>query len=122
MAAARRSTRKGFRLMSLSLAGAAIAGFSVVIASPAPDKSKPEGSRGLGVERRWELRQEQILREHTDSTGTVRPDLWRQGIEEYLRMRDVARSAEAPSGGVAGAGGIVGMQWRQIGPAPLRID
>src|SRR5207247_2290875 len=105
MAAARRSTRKGFRLMSLSLAGAAIAGFSLVIASHATDKSKPEGSRGLGVERRRELRQEQILREHTDSTGTVRPDLWQRGIEQFLKMREAAAPA---------AGGIVGGRWTQV--------
>jgi uncharacterized repeat protein (TIGR01451 family) len=50
-----------------------------------------------------------------DSTGRVRPDLWRQGIEQLMRMSAVPRVPLVPHG-------LVGGTWTQIGPAPLRID
>ncbi len=45
------------------------------------------------------------LRNHTDPTGTPRPDLWRQGIGDFGQLEVAAEGA-----------------WEQIGPAPLSIN
>src|SRR5262249_39012443 len=89
----------------------------------AQDKEKKEqNKRGLEDENeRREEREREFLRTLTDSTGRVRPDLWRKGVEQTLRMkigagvrlaglRDAAQSA------------VIGVQWKQVGPAPLIID
>jgi uncharacterized repeat protein (TIGR01451 family) len=72
-------------------------------------------SGGLDTRDRLKKRQEKFLLDHMDSMGRVRPDLWRQGVEQLMRMRLAPRVPLAPRG-------LVGGQWTQIGPAPLRID
>jgi hypothetical protein len=59
-----------------------------------------------------ELRQEAFWSTHRDPTGVVRPDLWREGIDQFLRMKadQLPGLPQTPS------------QWMQIGPQPLRID
>ncbi len=82
----------------------------------------------LGEKERRERHEQWLLDLHKDSKGQVRPDLWRKGIEQTKRMRIAAgvsvASVEGVPGklGTAAAGGVVGVQWTQIGPAPLRID
>ncbi|MGA8043251.1 MAG: hypothetical protein WCA37_10640, partial [Terracidiphilus sp.] len=44
-------------------------------------------------------------RDHADTTGAVRPDLWRQAVAAFLQLdRDAS------------------VRWEQIGPAPLVVD
>src|SRR6266852_3244634 len=78
-------------------------------------QSGAQASAGLNTKNRREMRQEQFLLNHMDSTGQVRPDLWRQGVEQLMRM------GVAPSVPLA-PGGLGGGPWTQIGPAPLLID
>ena len=59
------------------------------------------------------LRQEAFWSTHRDPQGRVRPDLWRQGIADYLTIR----ASQGPWLNLPGATG-----WLQIGPQPLRID
>lgn len=77
--------------------------------------------------------QQKILREHSDPNGQMRPDLWRAGISATKRMRiaagimrnpfSSASSARRADGAfLAGSSPITGVQWTQIGPAPLVID
>jgi uncharacterized repeat protein (TIGR01451 family) len=73
------------------------------------------GSGRLDTRDRLKKRQEKFLLDHTDSMGRVRPDLWRKGVEQIMRMRVAPRVPLVP-------GGLVGGTWTQIGPAPLRID
>jgi Abnormal spindle-like microcephaly-assoc'd, ASPM-SPD-2-Hydin len=79
-------------------------------------------SRGLNQKDRREKRQQRFLNKHKDESGRVQPDLWRQGIEQLQQMETAAGIARAPSGGQPGVGGVIGVRWTQIGPAPLRID
>ena len=83
--------------------------------------SGPQTTRPTKEERR-ELRQRQFLEAHTDEHGRVRPDLWRQGVEQLIQMKAATSVPLAPGGAQAVPSGIVGGQWTQIGPAPLRID
>lgn len=71
--------------------------------------------------------QRQYQLEHSDKSGKVRPDLWLKGMQQAKRMKIAAGIAvgaqmNAPTASSPGAGGVVGVQWTQIGPAPLRID
>jgi photosystem II stability/assembly factor-like uncharacterized protein len=85
------------------------------------------------TEFRKQLRQK-FVREHSDSTGQVRPDLWRAGVAATQRMRIVAGVPRNPFGSASaarrgegaalllGSSPVTGVQWTQIGPAPLVID
>lgn len=46
-----------------------------------------------------------FLLDHTDPTGTPRPDVWRQAVADFYQL-DLDAS----------------VQWKQIGPAPLVVD
>jgi len=64
----------------------------IVGAQPAPAPEtlcgpNAETPRGHEVKDRRELRQQEFLREHTDPSGQVRPDLWRRGIEDLMKMK-----------------------------------
>ena len=67
-------------------------------------------------------RQQEYLHEHSDEAGQVRPDLWLAGIQAAKQMKIAAGIPSAPSGAAAPTSGVIGVQWTQIGPAPLRID
>jgi photosystem II stability/assembly factor-like uncharacterized protein len=60
-----------------------------------------------------EYRQQAFWETHRDAQGKLRPDLWRQGIADFLKIR----AAQAPWLYLPPATG-----WLQIGPQPLRID
>src|SRR5919106_1723719 len=71
---------------------------------------------------------------HGDANGNLPPDLFRKAVDDFARLKiDVTRelpkkagtSSAADSAGpeaASGAGGVVGVQWTQIGPAPLIVD
>jgi hypothetical protein len=89
----------------------------------APDTQVPSG---LSRQDRRERLAEEFNREHMDSSGRVRPDLWLKGIEHVRQMSIAAGVPLGPQAsgrfGLEGVGGVIGVQWTQIGPAPLRID
>jgi photosystem II stability/assembly factor-like uncharacterized protein len=76
------------------------------------------------VERRQQ-RLEEFLHEHSDASGRARRDLWLKGILDFQHMQ-VMKSIpgtrlgplEAPNAAIS----VVGIEWVQIGPQPLRID
>jgi hypothetical protein len=63
---------------------------------------------------RMQHRHEAFLRLHRDTRCEVRPDLWRAGIEQARRIKMAA--------GMPPAAVFAGVQWSQVGPAPIRID
>src|SRR5262245_46120064 len=90
-----------------------------IVAALTQDKDK---ARGLeNDQERREEREREFIKEHTDASGRARPDLWRKGIEDYKRMKIAAGVRRAGVDEFA-LGGVVGVQWKQVGPAPLRID
>jgi hypothetical protein len=65
---------------------------------------------------------------HGDAKGKLRPDLFQKALKDYSRLT-IDASRELPktksmrkAGAATAAGGVVGVQWTQIGPAPLVID
>ena len=91
-----------------------------------PPNPRPPGL--LGQEERRLEQNKEYLRRHSDGTGKARPDLWQKGVQHVKQMpiaagiRLASRSRGATSTVAAKAGAVVGVQWTQIGPAPLRID
>jgi photosystem II stability/assembly factor-like uncharacterized protein len=95
---------------------------------PQERKKKDRGLIGEKEER--EKRIKEFKEERSDANGRARPDLWRKGIEHAQRMKiaagkRLAKGRKKLANGQLSplsAGGVVGVQWTQIGPAPLRID
>ena len=58
-------------------------------------------------QQRRETVKQEFIRKHSDSSGRIRPDLWRKGMEHASQM------SIAPSIGAV-------KRWKQIGPAPIR--
>jgi photosystem II stability/assembly factor-like uncharacterized protein len=115
------STRAAALQIVLSLGLLSICVIILAIAASRTAAKDPQKSRGLEEEQQQrEERARQFEQEHSDASGTVRPDLWRKGIEDVQKMRIGAGINLAPKG--ASFGGVVGVQWTQNGPAPLRID
>ncbi len=57
----------------------------------------------------------------TDSSGALRVDLWRDGIAEIAKLKiSPTPFLSGFGGGGPGSADLVGAQWTQIGPAPLR--
>jgi len=71
-----------------------------------------------------EERYQEFLDLLRDFSGQVRPDLYFKAIADTEAMHiDAKMLRRAPAGSLAlGLGGVVGVQWTQIGPQPLRID
>ena len=93
----------------------------------APASGEPQSVAGLQTTRltkqeRREMRQRRFLEAHTDDHGLVQLDLWRQAVEQMQQMKAATSVPLAPGEAQPVPSGIVGGQWRQIGPAPLRID
>jgi hypothetical protein len=86
---------------------------------PIPPARGPIGFRHDQRERESLIRQ--FRRDHMDTSGRVRPDLWRRGVQSE-RSLEVSRSWHGAAGPGGSEGAITGTQWSQIGPAPLRID
>jgi hypothetical protein len=73
------------------------------------------------------------LRYYSDSSGRVRSDLYRKATQEFVGLK-IDASRPVVSGPkkygygtttattTAGGGGVTGVQWTEIGPAPLEID
>src|SRR5215213_3408786 len=65
---------------------------------------------------------------HGDASGKLRPDLFRKAVKDFSKQSiDASRrlpgsKSMRKTGAATAAGGIVGVQWTQIGPAPLVID
>jgi hypothetical protein len=72
------------------------------------EQSGTPRSQGLEIQENLQQRQEEYLRQHSDSFRRVRPDLWLKGVSSVLDRKAL--------------GPISGVQWAQIGPSPLRID
>jgi|GEM_PF-587404 len=98
----------------------------LVVASTASAATQdPPSDRELRRKQRRQEREQEFLREHSDSSGRLRPDLWQQGIADFKKMRIAAGlrlSSRAEEAAPEGLGGVIGVQWTQIGPAPLAID
>src|SRR5207245_10686729 len=93
----------------------------------APAAGEPQSVAGLQTTRltkqeRREMRQRRFLEPHTNDHGLVQLDLWRQAVEQMQQMKAATSVPLAPGEAQPVPSGIVGGQWRQIGPAPLRID
>ena len=102
-------------ILSLGLIG----GSGEVVAQE-PGASKNKGSEDY--ENR-EQRAQEWLDLMKDFDGHVRPDLYRKAVKATKQMKiDAKMKRKAPEGLEPGVGGVVGVQWTQIGPAPLRID
>lgn len=85
-------------------------------------------------QKRRELHRQEYLHLHSDATGRPRPDLLRKAIEQIKKMpvaagvpvgwggfHPGAKPADHTSAATA-ASPLTGVQWTQIGPAPLIID
>jgi photosystem II stability/assembly factor-like uncharacterized protein len=112
--------------MVIALLVLVLTGVALRVNAASPQHGTPPGQEKERIEN-----QQQFLAQHKDKAGKVRPDLWRKGVDDAKRMKIAAgmpralggsapRMASAP--GVALSSGVVGVQWTQIGPAPLRID
>ncbi len=98
------------------------------------------GQHGATNSQKQQHRQMHLQRyqhEHSDPTGTPRPDLLRKALQQIKQMPFAAgvpassggfHPTASPSGGLApmalssGSSPLTGVQWTQIGPAPLVID
>src|SRR5438270_12902337 len=59
----------------------------------------------------------------SDASKTFRADIWRQGIGHIAGMRHIPKPLFAGfGGGGPGSASLVGAQWAQVGPAPLRSN
>ena len=114
-------TRAAVLQIVLSLALLSICVIVLAIAASRSAAKDPQKTRGLEDEQQQrEERMREFEKEHTDASGTVRSDLWRKGVEDFKKMAIGAGINLAPKG--KSFGGVVGVQWTQNGPAPLRID
>jgi len=89
---------------------------------------------GRGLQNEQQLRvenDEAFLTQHRDSSGQLRPDLWRQGVQAFRNLpvsaawhdgRVSGKALALPGSASATSSAITGAFWKQIGPAPLRID
>src|SRR5712692_1315783 len=93
---------------------------------PAQHLLATQESKEVRPSNRQERREKQLqefLREHSDDSGNPRLDLWLKGVQDAKQMKvvttvSVARASASPDSAIS----VVGVQWTQIGPAPLRID
>jgi hypothetical protein len=82
-----------------------------------PTRERHESTR----ERLTRQRLEELARlSRADASGTFRPDLWREGIAQLGRLKNNVHFLSGFGGGSTGSGTLVGAQWKQVGPAPLR--
>src|SRR5439155_1359753 len=109
--------RRRFVLFVL-FAGCAVVAASVSAAVESrshPARRVPKArTRGLvqGKEHRTDLLRD-YLKEHSDPSGRVRPDLWHKGVKAFERLR--VSDWGGPSASAPGT-------WEQVGPAPFRVD
>ena len=68
---------------------------SAVAASP---DSKEDLSIAIEHQKRREQFQQQLLKTETDTSGKVRPDLWRKGVEHQKQMKVAPYIGAKPAG------------------------
>ncbi len=115
------------RIRATSIALLAVCGLSIVSYAQHSKFSDPKVR-----EERRKLHQQKFLLEHSDPSGRFRPDLWRKGIAATKGMKIVAGVPRTPLAGptgrraegaaLLGSSSVTGVEWTQIGPAPLVID
>src|SRR5436305_292752 len=85
---------------------------------------RPESRKGEEEERERLTRrmiEEAARLAHSDAGGNVRGDVWRQGTGQIAGMRRFPKPLFAGfGGGGPGSASLVGAQWTQVGPAPIR--
>jgi Tol biopolymer transport system component/photosystem II stability/assembly factor-like uncharacterized protein len=80
------------------------------------------GSQASGLEDETKARlafRRQSIEDHSDPSGELRPDLWRAGVRAAHEIPATPWYSASVS---AVQGAVSGNQWKQVGPAPLRID
>ncbi len=60
---------------------------AVLTSSVTLAKDDSAGGRPLHTKQAEQLVRKQFLREHSDASGTPRPDMWRHGIEQQKQMQ-----------------------------------
>jgi hypothetical protein len=95
-------------------------------------KTKREDRKGYKPRKREEEERERLTRRmleeaarlaHSDASKTFRGDVWRQGIGQIAGIRHSPKPLFAGfGGGGPGSASLVGAQWTQVGPAPLRAN
>jgi Abnormal spindle-like microcephaly-assoc'd, ASPM-SPD-2-Hydin len=87
-------------------------------------RTKRESKHEISREREFRrLVEEQARRAVSDATGAYRPDIWREGIDLLKQMPiGVIPYSLGFGGSGSGSGVLLGAQWTQIGPAPLRVN
>lgn len=93
---------------------------SQILADGLPGSPHPgDGLRNEQVRR--EQNAQEDLKKYTDSSGRVRADLWQKAVEQVRHMKIAAGVPRRATGDLPN-NGLTGVQWTQIGPAPLSID
>lgn len=124
--------RRVNHLFALSVVNLLLLAISTALPQPllAQKPNLPRSTLKQIRQERREQHRQQWLREHSDSSGQPRPDLWQKGIAQTKQMRIVAGvsltpTAAQPTGAgptLAAPSAVAGVQWTQIGPAPLLIN
>ena len=126
----RRVFAAGLFVACTILAAAVWARVEAVPASRVAQANDPEAGPLKGEHEKQE-QHEIDMRLHSDGSGKLRPDLYRKALKAFADLKvDASRTllgksaTKTPSAASAAAAGsgVVGVQWTQIGPAPLIID
>ena len=94
---------------------------------------RQDAEGGEPAKEEHEKQQQRVLdtQIHGDASGKLRPDLYRKALADWDQVViDASRTLPKQRGPksvgsaaqTAAGGGVVGVQWTQIGPAPLAID
>lgn len=127
----RADRKSGFSVIVFGLLLGLVLGLTIP-AGPAFAQGKSHDSQ---KDKKWNIRREERLIDYRDERGRVRPDLWKQGMDHFQDMEFAAgvsrygtvspgtSNTQAEGAGAstlkaAGAGGLQGVQWIQVGPQP----
>ena len=128
----RRLIAVGLFVACAFLAAAALARVDAAPVARIAFANDPEAGPVKGEEHEKQQQREIDTRLHSDGSGKLRPDLYRKASKAFAGLADRrephaarevrAQGADDRGRAAAGGGGVVGVQWTQIGPAPLVID